>query len=193
MAWFPLGNYRDTLRQQSQVYLNINFSTATRGKLHAPHIVPGWELIPSLWLKMLANFPQVPEVEFSLSSRDVRRPLCFLTQVECTPRGPDSKEGSISLQWLKFRIVFHLTRLRHVWIPCGDSRERRRCPPHQDRGPHIPITQRKAHGIPYFIRWRCLTLLKMDRNPNITVPKRKWTSVSCLTARSVCIVLPSLV
>ena len=35
--------------------------------------------------------------------------------------------------------------------------------------------------------------LKMDRNPNITVPTRKWAVVSCLTSRSVHIVLPSLV
>ena len=35
--------------------------------------------------------------------------------------------------------------------------------------------------------------LKMDRNPSITVPNRKWNSVSCLTSRSVRIVLPSLV
>ena len=35
--------------------------------------------------------------------------------------------------------------------------------------------------------------LKMDRNPNITVPTRKWTLVSCLTFRSICIVLSSLV
>ena len=35
--------------------------------------------------------------------------------------------------------------------------------------------------------------LKMDRNPNITIPTRKWALVSCLTSRSVRIVLPSLV
>ena len=35
--------------------------------------------------------------------------------------------------------------------------------------------------------------LKMDRNPNITVATRKWTSVFCLTSRSVRIVLPSVV
>ena len=35
--------------------------------------------------------------------------------------------------------------------------------------------------------------LKMDRNPNITIPTRKWALVSCLTNRSVRIVLPSLV
>ena len=48
LAWLPLGNYRDSLRQQSQVYMNINFSTATRGKHHAPHIVLGCDLIPCL-------------------------------------------------------------------------------------------------------------------------------------------------
>ena len=34
--------------------------------------------------------------------------------------------------------------------------------------------------------------LKMDRNPNITVPTRKWILVSYLTSRSIRIVLPSL-
>ena len=36
---------------------------------------------------------------FCLSSSDVRGTLCFLSQVEWTPKGPDSKEGPISLQW----------------------------------------------------------------------------------------------
>ena len=35
--------------------------------------------------------------------------------------------------------------------------------------------------------------LKMDRNPNITIPTRKWALVSCLTSRRVRIVLPSLI
>ena len=48
--------------------------------------------------------------EVSLSSRDVRVTLWFRSQVEWTPRGHDSKEGTISQQWLKFRLVFHLTR-----------------------------------------------------------------------------------
>ena len=47
-------------------------------------------------------------MEFSLSNRYVRGTLCFLFQVEWTARDPDSKEGQISLQWLKFRLVFHL-------------------------------------------------------------------------------------
>ena len=45
-----------------------------------------------------------------MSSKDVRGTLCFMFQVEWTPRGPDSKEGMISLQWLKMRLVFHVTR-----------------------------------------------------------------------------------
>ena len=37
LAWLPLGNTRDSLRHPTQVYRNTNFSTGTRGKLHAPH------------------------------------------------------------------------------------------------------------------------------------------------------------
>ena len=137
-----------------------NFSTATRGMLLAPHIVPRWELIPCLWLKRWANVPQAPQEEFSLSIRDVRDSLCFLSQVEWTLRGSHSKEGTFSLQWHKFRLVFHLTRWRHVWIQWGDPRKSRRCPPHQDRGPHIPLTAWEAHGIQCFIRGWSLTLLE---------------------------------
>ena len=43
-----------------------------------------------------------------LSNRYVRGTLCFLSQVEWTSRDPDSKEGRISLQRLKFRLVLHL-------------------------------------------------------------------------------------
>ena len=50
LAWLPLGNTRDSLRHPSQVYRNTNFSTGTRGKLHAPHIMSRRELIPRiLW------------------------------------------------------------------------------------------------------------------------------------------------
>ena len=31
-----------------------------------------------------------------------------MSQVEWTPRDPDSKERWTSLQWLQFRLVFHL-------------------------------------------------------------------------------------
>ena len=173
--------------------MNINISTATRGKLHAPHIVPSWELIPCLWLKIWANFPPAPQVEFSLSNRYVRGTLCFLFQVEWTVRDPASKEGWISLQWLKFRLVFHLTWWWDVWIPCG-------CP---NRAVVLHLiwiggitslwylerhTEFKASkGVDAWL------LLKMDRNPNITVPTRKWALVSCLTSRTVHIALPSLV
>ena len=47
-------------------------------------------------------------MEFSLSNRYVRGTMCFLSQVEWTARDPDSKEGRISLQRLKFRLVLHL-------------------------------------------------------------------------------------
>ena len=48
-------------------------------------------------------------MEFSLSNSYVRGTLCFLSQVEWAARDTDSKEGQISLQGLKFRLVFHLT------------------------------------------------------------------------------------
>ena len=57
-------------------------------------------------MKRCASFSQAPQEEFSLSTRDVSGTLCFLSQVEWTPRGPDYKEGPISLQWLKFRLFF---------------------------------------------------------------------------------------
>ena len=66
----------------------------------------------------------------------VRGTLCFLPQVEWTPRCPYSKEGRISLQWLKCRLNFHLTRGRDVCIPCGDPRESNSSQPLLDRGPH---------------------------------------------------------
>ena len=160
--------------------MNINISTATGGKLHAPHIIPKWELIPCLWLKIWANFPPAPQVEFSLSNRYVRGTLCFLSQVEWTARDPDSKEGQISLQCLKFRLVFHLTRWRDVWIPCGDPRETLW---YLER--HTEFKASKGDDAWLF--------LKMDSNPNITIPTRMWALVSFLTSRSVRIVLISLV
>ena len=51
LAWLPLGNQRDSLRHPSQVYRNTNFSTGTRGKLHAPHIISRRQLIPRILLK----------------------------------------------------------------------------------------------------------------------------------------------
>ena len=45
-------------------------------------------------------------MEFSLSNKDVRGTLCFLSQVEWTARDPDSKEGRISLQCLNSGLCF---------------------------------------------------------------------------------------
>ena len=110
LAWLPLGNSRDSLRHTSQVYRNTNFSTGTRGKLHAPHIVSRRELIPRILLNSKANFKQAPQEEPSLSNRYVRGTLNLLPHVQWIPRFPDSKESQISLQWLECRLVFHLTR-----------------------------------------------------------------------------------
>ena len=72
----------------------------------------------------------------------------------------DSKEGGISLQWLKFRFVFHVTKWRDVWIPCGDPRESHSSLRHLYRANHITMTPQEAHWIQSFKRWRCLTLLE---------------------------------
>ena len=110
VALLPLGNSRDSLRQASQVYRNTNFSTGTRGKLHEPHITWRRKLIPRILLNRFDEFPQAPQEEPSLSNRYVTGTLSLLPQVEWIPRCPDSKECWISLQWLKCRFVFHLTR-----------------------------------------------------------------------------------
>ena len=70
----------------------------------------GMRMISCLQLKRLANFPQTPQEEPSHSNRYVRGTLCFLHQEEWIPRCPDSKERQISQQWLKCRLIFHLSR-----------------------------------------------------------------------------------
>ena len=89
LAWLLLGISSDSLRQPSQVYRNTNCSTGTPGKLHAPCIVLRTELIPRILLNRLANFPQVPQEEHSLSNRYVRGTLSLLPQGEWIPRCPD--------------------------------------------------------------------------------------------------------
>ena len=173
--------------------MNINISTATRGKLHAPHIVPRWELIPCLQLKIWAKFPTAPQVEFFLSNRYVRGTLCFLSQVEWTPRDPDSKETRTSQQWLNSGLccisqdvgmsespVETLEKaivLRLIWIGGFTSIWYLES--------HTEFKASKGDDAWLFLR--------MNRNPNITVSTRKWFLVSYLTSRSVRIVLPSLV
>ena len=88
------------MRHPSQVYRNTNFSTGTRGTLHAPHIVSRRELIPRILLKRLANYLQVPQEQTSLSNRCVRGTVSLLPQVEWIPSCPDSKEGPISCSGL---------------------------------------------------------------------------------------------
>ena len=155
----------------------MNISTATRGKLHAPHIVPRWELIPCFWLKIWAKFPPAPQVEFSLSNRYVRGTLCFLSQVEWTPRDPDSKEGRIPYSVLNSGSCFisqdegmsespvetleKAIILGLIWIGGITSLW------YLER--HTEFNASKGED--------ALLFLKMDRNPNITVPTKKWTSV----------------
>ena len=110
LAWLPLGNSRDSLRHPTQVYWNTNFSTGTRAKFHATHIVSRRELIPRVLLKRYATFTQATQEEPSLSNRYVSGTLNLLPHVQWIPRIPHSKESRISLQWLECRLGFHLIR-----------------------------------------------------------------------------------
>ena len=51
LAWLSFGNARDSLRHWSQFSRNTNFSTGTRGKLHACHIISRSQLIPRILLR----------------------------------------------------------------------------------------------------------------------------------------------
>ena len=173
--------------------MNINISTATRGKLHASHIVPRWALIPCLWLKIWANFPPAPQVEFSLSNRYVRGTTCFLSQEECTARGLTQKNARFPCSVLNSGSCFisqdkgmsespveTLEKAivpRLIWIGGITSRW------YLER--HIELKASKGDD-----GW---LFLKMDKNSNITLPSRKWALFSCLSSRSVHIILPSLV
>ena len=110
LACIPLGNSRDSLRNPSQVYRNTNFSTGTRGKLYAPHIISRRELIPRIQLKTEATFPKAPQEEPSLNNQYGRGTLNLGLHVQWISRFPDSKECRIYLQWLEGRLLFHLKR-----------------------------------------------------------------------------------
>ena len=103
------------------------------------------------------------------------------------------KDGRISLRCLKCRLFFHLQD-EGMSDSSGETLEkalglRLICTGgltsiwHNDR--HAEFNASKGDDAWLF--------LKIDRNPNITVPNRMWPSVSCLTSRNICIVLPSLV
>ena len=95
--------------------------------------------------------------------------------MEWTLRCPDSKEGRVSLQWLKCRLIFHLTRWRDVWIPYGDPRESHSSQLLLDRGPHIHLRLREVRWVhaatrenswdfPLATRWGPIPMLCMQRN-----------------------------
>ena len=132
-------------------------------------------------------------IGFSLSNMYVRGTLCFLLQVKWTPRCPDSKEGQISLQSLNAGSSFISQDERMTESPVKTLQNAlslhlfsRSCLTslcHLNR--HAEFSASKFDSAWHF--------LNIVRNPNITVPTRKWPWVSRLTSRSVCIVLPSLV
>ena len=108
LSWLPLSNSRDFLRHPSQVYRNTDFSLGARVMLHALHIVSRIADSPDS-IKEVGHIPTTPQVEPSLSNQYVRGTLNLLRHVQWIPRFPESKESRISLQWLKYRLVFILT------------------------------------------------------------------------------------
>ena len=62
-------------------------------------------------------------MEFSLSNSYVKGILCVLSQLQWTARVPNPKEARISLQWLKFRLVFHLTNEGMSEVPVETQEE----------------------------------------------------------------------
>ena len=171
----------------------LNFSKATGGKFRAPHIIWRWELIPCLQLKRLANFPQATQEEFSLRNMHVGSTLCFLLQVKWTPSCTESKEGRIYLQRLNAGSSFISPDERMSESPVETLQKA--------LGLQLILTrvfrslwhlERKAEFSASKVddAWHFLNIVK---NPNITVPTRKWPSLSCLTSRRVRIVLSSLV
>ena len=173
--------------------MDINISTATRGKLHAPHIVPRWELIPRILLNSKTNFKQASEEEPSLTNSYVRGTLNFLPQLEWIPRfltrnkvgfiwsglnagscciSKDQGMSESCVETVEKAIV-----LRLIWIGGITSLW------YLER--HTEFKASKGDDAWLFS--------KIDRNPNISVETRKGPLVCHLTSRSVCIILPSLV
>ena len=161
--------------------------------IRAPHIIWIWPLIPGLRLKREANFPQPCQEKLSLRNMYARWTLCFLLQVKWTPICPDLKEGKISLQMLNAgssfisqdermseSLVKNLQKAlgHHLILTIGLTSLW-----HLER--HTDFSASKVDDAWHF--------LNIVMNPSITVPTRKWPSVSSLTSRTVRIVLPSLV
>ena len=172
--------------------MSINNSTATRGKLHALHKsqverwfpVFDWKFEPTFHQHLKCSFPSAigmwegPCV-FCLKWNGPRETLtqkksgfpcsglnsgsCFISQDEGMSESP--------VEALEKDVV-----LRLIWTVGITSLW------YLER--HTEFKASKVDDAWLF--------LKMDRNPNITVPTRKWALVSCLTSRSVRIVLPSL-
>ena len=191
MAWLPLQHSRDSLRNPSQVYRNINFSKATGWNIWAPHIVWRWELIPVFDWRGKPSFHKHRKRSFRLGicMWDGACVLCF------NRNGP---RYALIRKKAKFscRGFMHSHRSYHkwkdVWVPCRDPTESPRSPPQLEKGPHIPLTIQEPRGFHCFKLDDAWQFWNIVRNHNITVSNRKWSSLSLLTSRRVRIVLRSL-
>ena len=184
---------RNSLRHTSSVYRNTNFSTGTRGKLHAPHIISRRSWFPVFYWTVRPTL-----------NKHLKRSL---------PSPIDMWEGHwvFSLKWSGYRDSLTRNKVGFPWsgLNAGSSFI------WQDVGMSESCveTLEKARvlrliwiggitSIWYLERqmefkaskgddaWH---FLKIDRNPNISVETRKGPLVSHLNSSSVCIILPSLV
>ena len=89
-------------------------------------------------------------------------------------------------------FICHITRWKDVWVPCRDPTESPRPPLHHKKGPNMPLTTRKPHGVHCFNFDDAWKFFNIVRNSDITVSNRKRDVNSRLTSRSVRIVLPHL-
>ena len=84
------------------------------------------------------------------------------------------------MKWLKCRFIFHLTRWRDVGVLGGAPTESRRSPPFLDRGLTLLWNLERCADFNASKGDEEGLFVKIDRNPNITVPTNKdaWPPAS---------------
>ena len=167
--------------------MNVNISKATRGKLHAPHIVPRWELIPCFDWGFQPTFHQ--HLKWSLPSaiRMWEGPYVFCLKWNGRQETMTQKKAGFPCSGLNLGSCYmsqdermsespvetleKAIALRAIWTGGITSLW------HLESNKEFNVSKCD----------NALLFLKMDRNSNITVPTRKWASVSGFTSR--CVVL----
>ena len=95
LPWLPLSNLRDSLRHPSQDYRNTNFSSASRGKLHALSIV-------SRRAKSQVSIKEVGHLQTGTS----RGAFPQLSVCERDPEFAASRAVDTKISWLERKSYF---------------------------------------------------------------------------------------